>query len=371
MLRTDRVTPRVVGLADRFGSRSLGRVWGGFSVIALLFAAIAALYGTGGPPGPVVHLLYIPVLLAAVLFGTIGGMVAGLLAGAATGPWMASFGLPADGQTPGEWAIRLAVLAAVGGLVGGIQLLLRSRLAEEERLVTALTETHAKTLSTFASTIELRDPFTGGHSNRVARNARAVAVALDLDEAAVRWAYWSGLLHDLGKVAVPERILLKPGPLTAEEMQVMRRHSSIGAQLLEAVSADFVPIAQGVKAHHERWDGTGYPEGMSGPGIPNVGRILGIVDVFEALTCVRPYRGPSDPEEALTYVRSQTGAHFDPEIVEVFEALFIRGDILIAADPGPETLEDPVTYDVAGPPGAPVIVPDVIAPDPSYHLARR
>jgi hypothetical protein len=373
MLRTDHATPRMLGLAERFGSVPRSRVLRALLVAALLGVCVSVVYLAGGPPNPTVHLLYVPILVAAILFGTIGGLATGLVAGVLTGPWMAATGLAASGQTTAEWALRLAMLATVGTLVGAIQSLLRNRLGEVEELVGTLTETHAKTLSTFASTIELRDTFTGGHSNRVARNARAVAQGLDLDEAAIRWAYWSGLLHDLGKVAVPERILLKPGPLTPEETLVMRRHSRIGAELLEAVSSDFGPIADAVRAHHERWDGTGYPAELGGEEIPLVGRVLCVVDVFEALTCLRPYRGPSAPEEALEYLQAQSGRQFDPHIVEVFEGLFWTGEIFTAANPGPETIQDSIhgSNPDPGDRRSGRSVRELLAPDPLYHLANR
>ena len=316
--------------------------------------------------GQIVHILYVPVLVGAILFGIGGGLAVGLAAGIITGPWMQG---PAPGvpETLAEWAIRGAMLATVGTLVGAIRSLLWQRLTQVEGLVGTLATTHARTLSTFASTIELRDRFTGGHSNRVARNARAVAVALGMEEDLIRRAYWAGLLHDLGKVAVPERILLKPGPLTPEEIEVMRRHSSIGADLLEAVSMDFRPIAEGVRSHHERWDGDGYPDGLAAEDIPLVGRILGVVDVFEALTCLRPYRGPSDPEEALSHIRGGMASQFDAEIVHTFEELFWRGEIFTASDPRQEVADHPIDITEPGAPN-PLVVPDLMAPDPLLHL---
>jgi hypothetical protein len=366
--RTQQASPRFLRLADRLGARPGPlRLLGALAVLAILAGSAAVVHVAGGPTNPTVHILYLPVLAAAVLFGTGGGLAAGLAAGIVTGPWMLGPGLPGAPETLAEWSIRVTMLATVGTLVGAIQALLRHRLTQVEGLVGTLSTTHAKTLSTFASTIELRDSFTGGHSNRVARNARAVALALELEEDLVRRAYWSGLLHDLGKVAVPERILLKPGPLTPEEIEVMRRHSSIGADLLEAVSGDFQPIAEGVRSHHERWDGAGYPGRLAGENIPLVGRILGVVDVFEALTCLRPYRGPSDPEEALTYVRGHIGIQFDPGIVEVFEDLFWRGEIFTASDPRQEVIEHSIQVPEQRL-DTPMVLPELRAPDPLLHL---
>jgi HD-GYP domain-containing protein (c-di-GMP phosphodiesterase class II) len=138
---------------------------------------------------------------------------------------------------------------------------------------------------------------------------------MSLDEHTVRAAYWVGILHDLGKIAIPERILRKPGPLTEEEAVVMRRHSVIGAQLLESVSGDFKPIADGVKAHHERWDGTGYPEARVGEAIPLPARIVAVADVFDALTSDRVYRKAWASDDVLAYIQIHAATHFDPALV--------------------------------------------------------
>jgi HD-GYP domain-containing protein (c-di-GMP phosphodiesterase class II) len=147
----------------------------------------------------------------------------------------------------------------------------------------------------------------------------------------IRAVYWGGLLHDLGKIAVPERILQKPGELSEDEFSTMRRHSDIGANLLLSVSSDLRPIAEGVRTHHERWDGTGYPHGLRGADIPRSGRIIAIVDVFEALTCSRPYRGPKPVPEVLEFIRERAGSWFDPELAPVLEDLYWRGEIFTAA----------------------------------------
>jgi putative nucleotidyltransferase with HDIG domain len=356
-------TPRLLLLIERARVPSgLRRWWALAAVIALLLMAGGLLVASGGPPSQAVHLLYLPVLVGAVLFGAAGGAMTGFAAGILASPWVTG----TAEQAPAGWLLRLALLVLVGGLVGAIKALLETRLDQVERLVTALSETQAKTLSTFASTIELRDTFTGGHSHRVARNAQAVAEAMNLEEPMIRGAYWAGLLHDLGKIAVPERILLKPGPLTDDEVAVMRRHSSVGAELLEAVSTDFRPIAQGVRAHHERWDGAGYPDGLSGPSIPLAGRILGTVDVFEALTCLRPYRGPEEPDVALSYLRAGAGTHFDPDVVEAFEDLYRRGLINLASDPVEEAPRNLVRFPSNG--RRVVVIRDLALPDPVYHL---
>jgi len=145
--------------------------------------------------------------------------------------------------------------------------------------------------------------------------------------------YWAARLHDLGKIAVPEYILLKSGRLTEDEFAEIRRHPSYGADLLASVSVTFRPIADVVRAHHERWDGLGYPLGLKGEEIPRLARLIAVVDVFEALTSERPYRSPMPAVQAMQYIRNGAGTQFDPELVEEFERLSILGKIECAGSP--------------------------------------
>lgn len=307
------------------GAWSLGAV---LLVLALLTIGGMFIFAIGGPPTPYVQVLYVPVLLAAVFWKGTGGALTGIMAG------LVVMLIPGSAETLVDQTARLGFFVAVGGFVGTAQGLLERRLRHGEELLKRIRAVHARTLSTFASTIDLRDRPTGGHSSRVAHNARALAVALDVDKETVRAAYWSGLLHDLGKIAVPEQILQKPAALTREEMELMRRHSTVGADLLLSVDGDMRPIAEGIRSHHEWWDGAGYPNRLEGEEIPLVGRIVALVDVFEALTCRRPYRShPTPAEEVMTYIRSGAGSQFDPGLVPVFEELFLRGQIYTSEIP--------------------------------------
>lgn len=131
---------------------------------------------------------------------------------------------------------------------------------------------------------------------------------------------YGSLLHDVGKITIPDHILNKPGPLTPDEQALMRQHTIAGAKLLEGVDhlQGAVPY---VLYHHERWDGTGYPKGLSGESIPREGRLLAIVDVFDALTTRRPYHEGMPLEKALAFIRQGAGSHFDPAMTEVFLSL--------------------------------------------------
>lgn len=304
--------------------RGPGRIWAGLAVAALLTGAALLLYTLEGPPTPWVNFLYVPIIVAAIVFKAPGGILVGLAAGLIIGVW-----IPASSSVS-DWMVRAGFFVFIGGFVGATQELLERRLGQNEDLIKKVSTIHARTLSTFASTVELRDEPTGGHSSRVAHNSRVLGIALDLGPEDLRAVYWAGLLHDLGKIGIPEQILQKPGRLTEEETKNMRRHSDMGADLLLSVSPELRPIAEGIRAHHERWDGSGYPKGLAGEHIPRVGRIVSAVDVFEALTCKRPYRDAQPVQEVLAFLRERSGWWFDPTLVQLLEDLYWKGQIYTA-----------------------------------------
>jgi hypothetical protein len=317
--------------------RGPGRFWAGLAVAALLAGAALIVYALEGPPTPWVHLLYVPIVLAAIVFTLPGGILAGLVAGLIIGVW-----IPGSSHSVSDWSVQAGLFVFIGGFVGLTQELLDRRLGQNEHLVKKVATIHARTLSTFASTVELRDEPTGGHSSRVAHNARVLGLALDLAPDDLRAVYWAGLLHDLGKIGTPEQILQKPGRLTEEETKTMRRHSDLGADLLLSVSQELRPIAEGIRAHHERWDGSGYPKGLAGEHIPRVGRIVSVVDVFEALTCKRPYRDPQPVQEVLAFLRDKSGWWFDPTLVRLLEDLYWQGKIYtVDVMQAPPPVEEP------------------------------
>jgi HD-GYP domain-containing protein (c-di-GMP phosphodiesterase class II) len=162
---------------------------------------------------------------------------------------------------------------------------------------------------------------TADHSARVTRLAHLTGERFGLDDDALEALSWAGILHDVGKLAVSEEILAKAGPLTDEEWVEVRRHPAVGSDLLLLMSARLAPIAAAVRAHHERWDGAGYPDGLAGEDIPLGGRILTVADVFDSITHRRPYRIEAFTEaEAVAFLEA-AGHHFDPAVVERFLAL--------------------------------------------------
>jgi diguanylate cyclase (GGDEF)-like protein len=169
--------------------------------------------------------------------------------------------------------------------------------------------------ASLANAVDARDTYTGSHSTRVAELGAWIAGHLGLEAEHVELARLAGSLHDLGKLAIPEEILRKPGPLTPPEWLILERHPQIGFRMLESLGVE--PVAEWVLHHHERWDGMGYPEGLAGDEIPLGARIIFIADAYDAMTSDRAYRGRLTPPEAVAELRRCAGTQFDPEIVAV------------------------------------------------------
>ena len=180
---------------------------------------------------------------------------------------------------------------------------------------------------------ETRDPETGNHLRRTQEYVRTLARGLKhhprfshyLDERTIGQLAQSAPLHDIGKVGIPDHILLKPGKLTPEEWAIMKTHAEIGAEAISQAIADsarpveFLQIAQEIaRGHHEKWDGSGYPRGLAGDGIPISARLMALADVFDALICARVYKPPMPYEEAYSIIVSGSGTHFDPDVVDDF-----------------------------------------------------
>jgi putative nucleotidyltransferase with HDIG domain len=184
-------------------------------------------------------------------------------------------------------------------------------------LINELHQLNLGTLTALARAIDAKSPWTAGHSERVTKLAMKIGQALGFGSKELELLNRGALLHDTGKVGIPAAILDKPGKLTDEEMELMKRHSQIGARILEPIISysDTIPM---VLQHHEKYDGTGYPYGISGEAINLNARILAIADVFDAITSVRPYRSAMDLKTAVNLIKGNAGSHFDPKVVEAF-----------------------------------------------------
>jgi putative two-component system response regulator len=178
-------------------------------------------------------------------------------------------------------------------------------------------QAHLQTITLLANVIEARDPYTRGHVERVQKLALELGRELKWSSCDLAVLEYGALLHDIGKVTVPEVILNKPSRLTPEEFLIIRAHTTAGANIIDGVS-HLRDARIYILYHHEKWDGTGYPEGLHGANIPREGRLLSIVDVYDALVTERPYHKEMAPREVLNFLRSGAGTHFDPEMVELF-----------------------------------------------------
>jgi putative two-component system response regulator len=209
--------------------------------------------------------------------------------------------------------------------------LLADRVKERTRELEA---ERVETLERLALAAEFRDDDTGQHTKRVGRISALLARALGLPEAHVERIRHAAPLHDIGKIGIPDQILLKPGQLTPEEFEIIKTHTTIGAKILLGSRSPLLQMAEEIAlTHHERWDGGGYA-GLAGEAIPLAGRIVALADVFDALTHDRPYKRAWPVEEALAWIAGQRGRQFDPAVVEAFLRLR-HGDLLDATDAPP------------------------------------
>ncbi|WP_374602476.1 two-component system response regulator [Niveibacterium sp.] len=203
---------------------------------------------------------------------------------------------------------------------------------ELERMVAQrtgeLSESRRQLIGCLARAAEFRDNETGNHVMRMSQSARLIALAYGLGPATAELILMAAPMHDIGKIGIPDNILLKPGPLDPQEWATMKLHATIGAEIIGIHDDDLLRAARSIAlSHHEKWDGSGYPAGLAGEAIPIEGRVVAIADVFDALMSVRPYKPAMSLDEALAYIRGQSGRHFDPAVVAAFEACL--PDILV------------------------------------------
>ncbi|HKN92784.1 MAG TPA: HD-GYP domain-containing protein, partial [Thermoleophilaceae bacterium] len=211
---------------------------------------------------------------------------------------------------------------------------LRVALGENEELLERTKRAYLSTITSLARTIEAKDPYTGGHTERVAEYALMLARQLGFGEEELQAVEVGAVIHDIGKIGIPDRILLKPGRLDTDEFEEMRRHPEISSYILDEL--ELPPIVRDMaRNHHERFDGKGYPDGLRGEEIPLAARILTVADAFDAMTSDRPYRRALSQEVAAAEIRRNAWTQFCPQVVAALEVCMSRGGSAPGLAPAP------------------------------------
>jgi len=178
------------------------------------------------------------------------------------------------------------------------------------------------TINRLSAAAEYKDEDTGEHIIRMSHYSAVIARQMGLDDPTVELILNASPMHDIGKIGTPDRVLVKPGKLDADEWEIMKQHAAIGASILEGAESDVIQMGERIAlSHHEKWDGSGYPQGLQGEAIPIEGRITAIDDVFDALTSRRPYKEPFSLEKSIGIIEEGRGTHFDPEVMDAFFAV--------------------------------------------------
>ncbi len=188
-----------------------------------------------------------------------------------------------------------------------------------EKIYSEVKDSYTEMIFRLALVAEYKDESTGAHLVRIADYSIALAHSLKLKDKDIELIKYASPMHDIGKLVIPDAILKKPEGLTPEEREIMKQHTVLGANIFKGSKSKLLKTAREIcLTHHERYDGTGYPQGLKGNEIPLFGRIVGVADVFDALTSKRPYKEAYGFEEAMKMIESQSGKHFDPKLVKVF-----------------------------------------------------
>nr|WP_279381094.1 HD-GYP domain-containing protein [Meiothermus sp. CFH 77666] len=191
-----------------------------------------------------------------------------------------------------------------------------------------LEESFDETIEVLVAALDAKDPFTRLHSERVAAISESIAKRMGFDEQDVKRITYAARIHDIGKVAIPDSVLLKPSKLTDDEFELIKSHTGKGLEVLHPMKQRLSKDVQGVIVHHhERWDGTGYPSRLKGDKIPLWARIVALADAYEAMTAGRAYSPAKSPQEALNEIIMLAGRQFDPQVVKLFEELWLEDPI--------------------------------------------
>lgn len=305
------------------------------TLVAVMLGVIYFLvWYSGGTSNALPHLFYIPIILAALVCSWKCSLATALISGILLSEWLMPLSRePLVYQNTSSWVIRLIVYVVISlwtSLVFGIY---RRRAENYQEQISEFAQLHQASLHALVDLAEMHDhEVTGRHLNRLKHYANLITAYLGIDKELSKNIADTISLHDIGKVAVSDIILNKPGPLTAEEFEIIKKHPVHGTQILKAIESEvditnpavrrFLKTAMEIVLyHHEKWDGTGYPVGLKGKSIPISARIAALCDVYDSLRSERPYKEPYSHEKAVAIIIAESGSHFDPKIVRAFKAL--------------------------------------------------
>jgi response regulator RpfG family c-di-GMP phosphodiesterase len=229
----------------------------------------------------------------------------------------------ADVKEIRQKALELGAIDFLTKPVDGNELTARARnlLALRKSQLTLHERAAEELVMRLSKAAEFRDPETGAHIERMARFSRLIAKRLGMNHDEAERLEMAAPMHDVGKVGIPDMILLKPGRLTESEFAIMKQHAHLGWEILKNSPSRLVRLAAEIaRSHHEKYDGSGYPAGLAGEDIPLVGRIVAVADVYDALTSTRPYKQPWSMDQAVAFLQEHSGGHFDPRCVDAFLA---------------------------------------------------
>ncbi|MEA2651811.1 MAG: hypothetical protein QOI85_1532 [Chloroflexota bacterium] len=321
-------------LAARRASQPLSRShW--LSLAAASVIPLTALFAfatvrlTGGSPNPLNHLGYLPILIAAYTYGWRGAVPLGVAVAVVLGPLAAWMKLPGGTEQLDAWAIRAVMFVAVAAITGVMFDRARQATLGWRTAAIEIAQRERDGMVALARGAEAKDTDTGDHIGRVQMLSEELARAAGLSAEDAANIGWSAMLHDVGKLHIPDSILLKPGPLSADEWEIMRRHPLYGEQILRE-GTGFEMARRIARWHHENIDGSGYPDGIKGAQIPLEARIVRVTDAFDAITNVRPYKAARTVEWALEELTRCSGTDFDPELARLLVDL-VRGDPVLLA----------------------------------------